>query len=96
MSKAYRLDQMATALVPPPTATFSWLLADLNEVSSSYRILSIQEISPADEFLSEVERQYSLPYTWRRLPRSERKASVAGYLAEVEKIKKRANRKAHD
>lgn len=96
MSKAYRLDQLAIALVPSPTPTFSWLLADLNEISNSYRVLSIQEISPADEFLSEVERQYSLPYAWRRLPRSERKASVAGYLAEVEKMKKRANRKAHD
>lgn len=104
MSKVYRIAQMQTALVPGPSATFSWLLGELNESSNNYRVLSIQELNPADEFLSEVERQYSLPHDWLRLPRSGRKASVASYLAQVEKMKKRKSRrgdarkggKAHD
>ncbi|MPR36518.1 hypothetical protein [Salmonirosea aquatica] len=79
-------------LPPPPTANFMWLLAELNESSDSYRILSIEELNPAEEFLSEMERLHSLPKTWYQKPRAERLASIASYLAEVDRLKRKSGR----
>lgn len=74
-----------------PTATFNGLLAALMEVSNSYRVLSIRQISPADgtppeEFLSEVERRYRLPKAWQRMtpPAPGRRRGLPGRSREVE------------